>query len=318
MNRRLLSFVLALGASACGEQGAPPESAGGAPVRVQVTAARIGPIAEKLDVPGETAARVSLRLTSPVAGRVTFLPALPGDHLAAGEVGARVLPLANEAAVHGFALLEGSGERASGASPGLRDRLGRQDIALTTPFAAMVAARPRNPGEQVVPGDVLLELFDPSSLYVLGQVPVDDAARVQPGMPVEVTGSGITATGKILALVPALEPQALTVPVRVALDAVPDRPLLHAPVRCAITVAQHPEALLLPRTVLVSPTEGDRGTVMVAIQGRAERRDVRLGVVTRDTVEVLEGLAAGDQVLSAGQYGLPDGAAIEPVAGAGE
>ena len=57
---------------------------------------------------------------------------------------------------------------------------------------------------------------------------------------------------------------------------------------------------------------------MVAVQGRAERRAVRLGVVTRDTAEVLNGLTAGEQVLSAGQYGLPDGAAIEPVATAGE
>ena len=318
MKRRLLSLLLALGASACGEQGAPPENAEGAKVRVQVTAVRYGPIVEKLEVPGETVARVSLRLTSPVAGRITFLSALPGDRLAAGEIGARVLPLANETALHGFAVLEGSGERISGAAPGLRDRLGRQDIPLTTPFAASVAARPRNPGEQVAPGDVLLELFDPTSLYVLGQVPLDAAARLQPGMTVEISGSSMTGTGKILAVVQALEPQALTVPVRIALDAMPDRPLLHAPVRCAIAVAQHPDALLVPRTAIISPTAGDRGAVMVAVEGKAARRDVRLGIVTGDTVEVLEGLAAGDQVLSVGQYGLPDGAAIEPVPSGGE
>ncbi|TMB55285.1 MAG: HlyD family efflux transporter periplasmic adaptor subunit [Deltaproteobacteria bacterium] len=313
MNRcRLLVLVLVFGANACKEQDAAPEAAAGGPVRVEVTAVHRGPIADVVEVPGETAASVSLRLTSPVAGRVTFLAALAGDRLAAGQVGARVLPLANEAALHGFALLEGGGE--SSAVAGLRDRLGRQDIALTTPFAAMVAARPRNQGEQVAPGDVLLELFDPTSLYVLGQVPLDASARVQPGMTVQVSGSGLTATGKILALVPALEPQALTVPVRVGFDAVPDRPLLHAPVRCAITVAQHPEALLVPRTALISPTEDDHGVVMVADQGRAERRAVRLGVVSRDTAEVLSGLTGDEQVLSAGQYGLPDGAAIEPVA----
>src|SRR5262249_59557489 len=121
-----------LGASACGQQG-PPEGEGGAPVRVQVTAVRYGPIAERLDVPGETAARVSLRLTSPVAGRVTFLAALPGDRLAGGAGGARALPLANEAALHGFALLEGSGEAASATDPALRDRLRRHDLPPPTP-----------------------------------------------------------------------------------------------------------------------------------------------------------------------------------------
>jgi hypothetical protein len=284
-------------------------------VRTQVTAARLGTIAEKLDVSGETAARVSLRLTSPVAGRITFLSALPGDRLAAGEVSARVLPLANEVALQGFAVLDGRGEV---TAPGLRERVGRQDVPLAAPFAATVAARSRNPGEQVAPGDVLLELFDPGSLYVLAEVPLDHAARVQPGMPVAVTGSGVDGAGRVVAIVPALESQALTVPVRVALDTVPERPLLHAPVRCSITIAEHTEALLVPRTVLISPTEGDRGTVMVAVQGKAKRRDVRLGVVTRDTVEVIEGLVAGEQVLSAGQYGLPDGTAIQPVAAAEE
>ena len=65
-------------------------------------------------------------------------------------------------------------------------------------------------------------------------------------------------------------------------------------------------------------TEGDRGAVMVAVEGKAQRRDVRLGIVTRDTAEVLEGLAAGEQVLSGGQYGLPDGAAVEPLTSAGQ
>ena len=50
------------------------------------------------------------------------------------------------------------------------------------------------------------------------------------------------------------------------------------------------------------------------MKNRAERRAVRLGVVSRDTAEVLTGLTGDEQVLSAGQYGLPDGAAIEPVA----
>jgi multidrug efflux pump subunit AcrA (membrane-fusion protein) len=318
VNRLLLSFAVALALGACAERDVAPESSGDAAVHVELTRAHRGPIEEKLDVPGETAARVSLRLTSPVAGRITFLASLPGDRLAAGAVGARVLPLENEAAVHGFALLEASGETTSDAARGMRDRLGRQDIPLTISFAATVAARTRNPGEQVAPGDVLLELFDPTSLFVLSQLPLGAADKVQPGMPVELTGSGIASSGRVIAVVPALEPQALTVPVRVSLDALPDHPLLHAPVHSAITVAQHPQALLVPRSSLISPTEGDRGTVMVAVGDKAKRREIRLGIVTHDSVEVLDGLADGEQVLSAGQYGLPDDTAIKPAASAAE
>src|SRR5262249_55557073 len=84
VSRLLLSLVLTLFASACTEERTPPASEGEAPVRVEVMSVQRGPIAERIEVPGETAARVSLRLTSPVAGRVTFLPSLPGDRIPAG------------------------------------------------------------------------------------------------------------------------------------------------------------------------------------------------------------------------------------------
>lgn len=291
-----------------------------APLAVHVAAARRGDIDDVVSVTGETAALSVLRLASPVAGRVTEVLVRPGDHLAAGAVAARVLPLENEAALHGFALLEGAG--ALGAEEqrfagGLRKNLRGQEIPLRSPFPAVVADRLHNPGEHVASGEVLLELFDPDSLYVLAQVSMAVAARVGPGMTAETSSNGTAVPGTVMAVLSAVVPQSLTVPVRIALTAPLQPPLLHAAVESRITLAHHADVVLIPRRAVIA-SAAESATVMVASNGVAQRRTITLGLQTANECEVIAGLSAGERVLVDGQYALPDGALIQPVQGTPE
>ncbi len=300
MTRLILTVLLALLAQACGRGDEATETAAAPPVRVRVVQARRGEISAVLEVTGEVEGLRILRLASPVAGRVTFLAARPGDRIAEGEVAARVVPLESEAALQGFAMLEGAaalGVEERRAVARLRSQ--STDVPLRASFAALVADRFHNPGEQVAPADVLLELFDPHTLDVLAQVPLDASARIRPGMPVEIRGDGVRQTGRVVALLP--------VP--------PARPLLHAPVRCRITTARHRHALLVPRSALLASSAAARGTLMVAAGGAAVRTPVRLGLRTDTEVEVRRGLAEGDLVVAEGGYGLPDRTPIEAVRG---
>jgi len=305
--------ALVCAAAACQtatEESAPQEAG---PIQVQLAPVRRGDIADVLDVMGQTEARAVLRLASPVAGRVTMLAVRPGDELAEGAVAARVIPLENEAAEHGFALLERAGALSAAEKETLRKLRGEVggDVPLRAPFPAVVAERLHNPGEQVAPNDVLLELFDPRSLYVVAQVPAAAAARIHAGQPVEIRAGDSAGAGQIEAVVTALAAQTLTLPVRVALTTPLQPPLLHAAVECRITVARHTGALLIPRSALVSSTVTQYGTAMVAVNGRAARRDIELGLRTGNEVEVTAGLGSDDLVLTRGQYALPDGTRIE-------
>lgn len=300
--------------AACHEDtGTPPVTP--QPVQVRVCAVRTGDISEILSVTGETAALSVLRLASPIAGRVTVLNARAGDHLDAGAVAARVISLENEAAVHGFEFLDTTAALSAAErtrAQRLQRDLGTRDIPLRAPFAAVVAERLHNPGEQVAQNDVLLELFDPHSLYVLAQVPVETAPRIRAGMPVEISTGGATVTGQVETLAAALVPQTLTVPVRIRLATALEPPLLHAAVTVRITVTQHHGALLIPRSALLSSNVTDQALVMVAADHTACRRTIWLGLRTASDVEVTQGLADGELVLADGQYGLPDDAPIEP------
>ncbi len=292
----------------------PPVALQPVPVRVQPV--RTGAISEELTVTGETAALSTLRLASPIAGRVTWLTARPGDYLEAGAVAARVISLENEAAVHGFAFLDRSAQLSTAerarARRARRD-LEQRDIPLRVPFAAVVAERLHNPGEQVAANDVLLELFDPQSLYVLAQVPVESASRVRGGMEAEINTGNATVSGQVEALAAALIPQTLTVPVRIRLATALGPPLLHAAVTARITVAQHHDTLLIPRSALLSSNATDQAAVMVAAEHTARHRLIRLGLRTASEVEVTQGLAKGEVVLVDGQYALPDDAPIAPL-----
>lgn len=315
MRRAGLLAASALALTACGTPEAAAPAAAPPPVAVRVAAVRRGPIAATVAASGETVALTAVRIASPVSGRVTALAAHAGDPLAAGAVAARVMPQENEAALHGLRVLDEAGalrpdERPAAAR--LAREVAARDIPLRAPFRGIVADRLRNPGEQVAPSDVLLELFDPRSLVVIAQVPAIQAAAVHPDDAVAVRIAGAESTGRVAMVLAAVSPQSLTVPVRIRLDAPPHPPLLHAAADCRITVAVHAAALLVPRAALLTDDGLGDGTVMLARDGVARLRRVRLGLRDGEAVEVDDGLAAGDTVLVAGQYGLPDGAAVAP------
>jgi hypothetical protein len=70
----------------------------------------------------------------------------------------------------------------------------------------------------------------------------------------------------------------------------------------------HEDALVIPRKALVLDSIGD--TVFVREGDVAVRRDVELGIREQDVVEVVSGLAAGDQIVVLGQEGLSNGTPV--------
>ena len=78
-----------------------------------------------------------------------------------------------------------------------------------------------------------------------------------------------------------------------------------------IITERHEQALLIPKKALILETDED--DVFVLADDKAERRRVELGFAEGDRVEVLNGLSDGDQVITVGQEGLKDGAAVRQV-----
>lgn len=317
MSARALFVCFALAVVGCraGAKHEESESEIPRPAAVAIAAVREGDIEEVLRVSGETSALSVIRLASPIAGRVTFLSAQPGDRLAARETAARLLPLESEAALVGFRALD----RAGALSPGeqetarkLESNLAAREVTLSAPFPAVVAERLKNPGEQVSPGDVVLELYDPHSLVAVAQVPIDSAGRLRKGMAATVLTANGTVRGEVATVLPSLAAGALTVPVRLTLSSPLEPPLRNAAVDCEISIATHHAARLIPRSAIVATDSPTEARVLVASEGHARSRKIGIGIRSHDLVEVLSGLEAGEPILVEGQYGLADGAPIRP------
>jgi len=79
--------------------------------------------------------------------------------------------------------------------------------------------------------------------------------------------------------------------------------------RVYVETATRPSALVVPKAALSLDSIGD--TVFVAGDGVASRREVELGFSEGDFVEIVSGVAEGEQVVVVGQDGLSEGTPVQ-------
>ena len=81
----------------------------------------------------------------------------------------------------------------------------------------------------------------------------------------------------------------------------------------SVTVADRPDALLVPRTALGSNiTGGPDSVVTIDPTGHAIRTQVQIGLTSGDQVEITSGLSDGQLVATGNTGGLTDGEIVQP------
>lgn len=178
---------------------------------------------------------------------------------------------------------------------------GAANLVLRAPINGVVLEKRATDGARFAAGDVLYRLADLSSVWVQAQVSEQDQAWLRLNQTASVTldaWPGKTFHGKVSFIAPVLDPQTRTVEVRVVL-ANPKgqlRPGMFGMVALESSVA--PRAVLsVPRSAIIDT--GTRQVVLVQVApGRFLPRAVKLGQQAGDYVEVLQGLAAGEDVVT--------------------
>lgn len=236
-----------------------------------------------------------------------------GGLYGAGAISARDLEVAERAAADARSALIAASVRAdsAGSSPlakvararGAVDAA-RAQVALTrvtAPAAATVLARRVEPGDAVRPGQVLIELALAGPTEVAAFASEENLAEMRMGAAAVVSADAFPAqsfAAHVAWLAPAVDPAQGTLEVRLA---VPDPPSYLRPdmtVSINIDVARRANALVIPRA-LVHDAASATPWVLVESGGRGVRRDVHLGIMGEGEVEVVSGLAEGEQVLPA-------------------
>jgi len=222
----------------------------------------------------------------------------------ADQVLATAVAAAQRAQLEADALAPGQSEERM-----LQERLAAAEAALartvlTSEVAGTVLTRAVEPGDQVQPGRVLLEIARSGNTEML--VPVDEKnlATLRVGQGAQVVADAYPAQpfeAVVTFIAPAIDPQRGTVDVRLQADPVPEFLLEDMTVSVNILTARREQALVVPNDALHGTTP-DTAFVWRVKDGTVERVDVRLGLRGLALSEVLTGLQAGDWVLLGGPY----------------
>ncbi len=189
---------------------------------------------------------------------------------------------------------------------------------IHAPFDGIVGLRQVSIGDYVSPGQDLVNLVNIDPIKVDFQVPETALTALSVGSTVAVSVDAFadqTFEGTVYAIDPRLDTgtRSIIVRARIANPEGKLRPGLFA--RVNLTLGTRPNALLIPEQAVI-PVAEDRFVFRV-VDGKVFRTQITLGMRQNAKVEVTDGLAAGEVVVTAGHQKLRDGAPVMVLPSAG-
>jgi membrane fusion protein (multidrug efflux system) len=182
---------------------------------------------------------------------------------------------------------------------------------IRSPFSGVITGRTVQPGQHIRPGDELFVVADFDPLVARIYMPEKDVLALEEGRPVRLAlraDEKVHFDGRIRQISPVVDTATGTVKVTVEVVHAPKEVRPGAFIRVDIVKDTKVGALLVPREAVVRELQSTY--VYLAQDGVAHKKAVSLGLEENGKVEV-QGLAAGDRVVVAGQGGLKDGATIK-------
>jgi HlyD family secretion protein len=203
-------------------------------------------------------------------------------------------------------------------------RIEQGRVALYAPFDGTVAkivgelgeySTPSPPG---VPTPPAIDLIDDSCLYVKAPMDEVDAPKIQAGQTVRITLDALPGKqlpGKVRRVAPyvsAVEKQARTVDIEVDFDSpeTTGKLLVGYSADVEIILDGRENVLRIPTAAI---QEGGKVLLFDAASDKLEERKIKAGLSNWEYTEVLEGLSAGDRIVtSLEKDGIKAGATVTP------
>ncbi|MCS6779521.1 MAG: efflux RND transporter periplasmic adaptor subunit [Geminicoccaceae bacterium] len=320
----------------------PGGRGGGGPVPVEAMSVKVEPAETAVEAVGTLLSNESVTVRPEVAGRIAAFHFEEGGRVTAGQLLVE-LDASTEKATLAEAkarlmLAQNNLERARelrrtnvGTQRALDEAEAAYKIAeaavelaqaqfakrqIKAPFDAKVGLRRVSVGEFVTAGTELTTLEQIDPIKVDFRVPELFLPAVAVGNPIRISVDAFpdrAFVGRVTAIDPAVDERGRALIVRAAIDN-PDealRPGLFA--RVQLTLSIKPEALWIAEEAIV-PQGREQVVFRLVDQGegkpkRVERVVVKTGMRRPGEVEIVEGLRAGDLVVTAGVGRVRDGAA---------
>jgi membrane fusion protein (multidrug efflux system) len=331
----LILVALAVPKLPAADDGETNAASGPAPTGVDAVVVQPRAITNALQTSGTLRANESVDLTAETAGKVTSIRFAEGERVQAGDLllttNDRELQAERERLQHRLDLATDRAERQQalldegGASQEEVDEIVNQVNVLQAelrlveariektkvraPFAGTIGLRQVSAGAYLSPQTTIATLQSVRPIKLDLSVPEKYATELREGTRVTFTvrGSDRTVEGRVYAVEPSVNPETRSVQLRARApnDDGLLRPGMFADVQIELATVE--DALVVPAVSVVPALGAQR--VFVAEGGTAQPRTVSLGVRTDSTVQITDGLAVGDTVITSGiqdlRAGLP-------------
>ena len=307
---------------------------------VETLEVRVTTAAQQITAVGSLQSNESVILSSEIAGRVTQISFLEGETIQADklliQLDDAVLKAQLAQAQANLTLHEADYRRAASllqdhaisqqerdtayarwtldkASVQLAEAQWRKTRILA-PFSGTLGLRLVSPGEYVQPGQPLVNLEDTRSLKVEFSIPEKYSALIAKGQTFALQAAAFAGrdfSGEIYAINPLVAAASRSLMVRGRLDN-PDgllRPGQFADLQ--LTIAKRKDALFIPEQAVVPQPQTN--LVFTVVDGKAQMVPVQLGQRRKGWVEVVEGLVAGDVVVTGGHQKIGPGSQVTAI-----
>ncbi len=315
------------------------------PPVVPVEAAEVvsGPLSERVTAVGSLASNESVIVRPEIAGRVVEIAFDEGQPVRKGDLLIRLDESLNKAelaetearlelAKRNFARTEelfankiATGRSRDEARSNLDVSTAAVELAkvklakmrMTAPFDGIAGLRQVSIGDYVTSGQDLFNLEDIDPIKVDFRIAERFLPAIKTGQEIEITVDaypGRSFTGEVYAIDPRIDASGRSIVIRagVANKERVLRPGLFA--RVGLILELKPDALTVPEQAIVP--RGDSQFVFRVNDGKVKQTEVKIGTRRDGRVEIVEGLGAGDTVVTAGQQKIRDGASVQVINGA--
>jgi membrane fusion protein, copper/silver efflux system len=178
-----------------------------------------------------------------------------------------------------------------------------KNLTLASPISGFVMERNAFPKQRVTPDTALYTVADLSTVWVIADVFEYEASNVRPNQPATLTLDylpGRAFHGVVSYILPQVDPNTRTLKVRIQFNnpGYQLKPDMYGQVELQTGGARK---LVVPQSAVLN--SGDRQVVYVDLgDGHFEPRPVHIGGQHDNRVEILNGLKAGERIVTSGNF----------------
>ena len=180
---------------------------------------------------------------------------------------------------------------------------GVKRFTVRAPISGILAESNAISGANTEAGKTLFRIVDINSIFVSGVVPESDFSKLRElsGAEIEMPDGQVRAAGRLVAVGRLVDAETRTVPVTFETDNRDRRLAINQTVFLRLFLTPMGKAPVVPQAAIID----DAGRPVVFVQRGGEtfvRRPVKVGIRNHGLVQVLEGVNAGDRVVTKGAY----------------